>query len=130
VNAEAKDPWARAERALKTATQWAAEDPDASATRAYYAAFYAVSALFALEGRSSATHRGVDIAVHGYLVKTGRWSAGLGTAYSELLLLRQTADYGGAQHVTVADANGAVGMAEQILRAVRDEGLMPERGEE
>jgi uncharacterized protein (UPF0332 family) len=61
---EALDLWQRASRGLQTAQGIASEDPDASASRSYYAAFYAVSALFALEGKSYSKHTGVEAAVH------------------------------------------------------------------
>lgn len=43
----AADLWRRAEEALRTAEADLAVNFDAAASRAYYAAFYAVSALFA-----------------------------------------------------------------------------------
>ena len=46
MNQEAADLWERAGRALKTAEDCSEEDPDASVSRSYYAAFHAVSALF------------------------------------------------------------------------------------
>lgn len=44
----ARDAWQRAVTSLETAKQVAARDPDSAASRAYYAAFHAISALFAL----------------------------------------------------------------------------------
>ena len=64
MNREAADLWERAGRALKTAEHWSQEDPDASVSRSYYAAFYAVSALFVVEGRTFAKHAAVEAAVH------------------------------------------------------------------
>jgi hypothetical protein len=37
----------------------------------------------------------VEAAVHRDLVKSGRWDPSLARAYSELVILRQTGDYGG-----------------------------------
>ena len=68
--------------------------PDAAASRAYYAAFYAVSALFALEECDFAKHSQVRAAVHRDLVKSGRWPTERGEDYSFILRLRETADYG------------------------------------
>ena len=48
MNSEAADLWQRAVQALATAQSLASSDPDAAASRAYYAAFYAVSSWFAL----------------------------------------------------------------------------------
>jgi uncharacterized protein (UPF0332 family) len=94
-------------------------DSDAAASRAYYAAFYAVSALFALEGKTFSKHAAVEAAVHRDLVKGGRWPADLGEDYGSLWDLRITGDYGGAAHVTSSEAMKAVSAAERILRAVQ-----------
>lgn len=40
--------WQRALRTLETAKQDARTDPDSAASRAYYAAFHALTAIFAL----------------------------------------------------------------------------------
>ena len=118
MNQEAADLWERAGRALKTAEDWSEEDPDASVSRSYYAAFYAVSALFVVGGRTFAKHAAVEAAVHRDLVKSGRWDPSLGRAYSELVILRQTGDYGGGTHVSVEEAREAVAKARRILEAV------------
>lgn len=69
----AADLWERAQRSLATARMdLSAGDSDAAASRAYYAAFYAVSALFALEGKSYRKHSALDSAVHKELVHSGR----------------------------------------------------------
>lgn len=125
MNPEALDWWTRAETALSTARALVEKDPDASASRAYYAAFFAVSALFAVGGRSFRKHREVEIAVHRDLVKAGKWSTELGAAFSWLSSLRQTGDYGGGQHVSTDEAKEAVSRAERILEAVRDVSLEP-----
>jgi uncharacterized protein (UPF0332 family) len=57
MNQDARDLWTRTVRSHKTATKLVSEDPDAAASRAYYAAFYAVSALFALQGKTFTKHR-------------------------------------------------------------------------
>ena len=109
--------WKRAKRAARTASMLIEEDPDASASRAYYAAFYAVSALFAKEGRFFSKHTAVEAAVHRDLVRRGRWSETLGKAYSSLRRLRSVGDYGKGEHVSPDDASGAVKKAEMILEA-------------
>lgn len=92
--------------------------PDSCASRAYYAAFYAVSALFALEGRSFKRHSGLEAALHKDLVHAGRWPEERGKQYSHLVVLRMTADYGGGKHVSPAEARQAIEEARQILQAV------------
>lgn len=71
MNARAVDLWERAKKALLVARTALPLDPDSAASRAYYAAFYAMSARFALEGKSFRKHSGVEAAVHRELVKTG-----------------------------------------------------------
>ena len=95
-------------------------DPDASSSRAYYAAFYAVSALLAFEQRSFSKHTAIERAVHRDLVKARIWSVEQGAAFSWLANLRYTADYGGGEHVQSEDAELAVEKARLILQAVRD----------
>jgi len=96
----ASDLWQRCGEALRVAENDLAVSPDAAASRAYYAAFYAVSALFALGGQTFRTHSGVETAVHRDLVKPGTWPVPLGADYSALVDLREKGDYGGGEHVT------------------------------
>lgn len=114
----ATDLWQRAEEALRTAEADLTVSFDAVASRAYYAVFYAVSALFALEGREFVKHSAVHVAVHRDLVKSGRWPLTLGKDYSRLLRLRETGDYGGGRHVQEKEARDAVSTARRIRDAV------------
>jgi uncharacterized protein (UPF0332 family) len=112
--------WNRALRSYKTASNLIVEDPDASASRAYYAAFYAVSALFALQGKTFKRHRAVEAAVHRNLVNAGTWPVELGATFSWLVRMRNTGDYGRGIHVSADEAKEAVEKADRILKAVRD----------
>jgi uncharacterized protein len=126
---EIEDYWRRALQALQTAETLADSDPDASASRAYYAAFYAVSALLAFQGVSFSKHTAIERAVHRDLVRTGLWPADVGAGFSWLATLRYTGDYGGEEHVQPEDAKTAVDKARLILRTVRDsapEPLLPD----
>jgi uncharacterized protein (UPF0332 family) len=91
---------------------------DAAASRAYYAAFYAASALFALQGRSFAKHTALEAAVHRDLVRPGAWPTELGRGFSRLMQLRSRGDYGAERHVSPAEAEEAIRIAEDILRHV------------
>lgn len=122
MSAEVSDFWFRAIQALQTAETLVDSDPDASASRAYYAAFYAVSALFAFQEQSFTKHTALERAVHRDLVKAGHWSVELGTAFSWLASLRHTGDYGGIEHVLPEDARLAVDRARLILERVRSTG--------
>ena len=111
--------WRRAKRARQTATLLATEDCNASVSRAYYAAFYAVSALFMREGRRFRKHSGIEAAVHRDLVHTGRWSKMLGSQYSFLLDARSVGDYGGYTDVNPASVERSLQAVKDILNAVQ-----------
>ena len=122
MNEHALDLWGRAKEALATASHDLPVSPDAAASRAYYAAFNAVSALLAFRGRTFSKHSAVEAAVHRDLVKGGKWPAELGKDYSHLVGLRETGNYGGGQHVSAKDAKDAIARAHRILQAVRQAG--------
>jgi uncharacterized protein (UPF0332 family) len=69
MNQDTHELWLRAVRSYKTASKLAEEDPNAAASRAYYAAFYAASALFALQGKTFTKHRALETAIHRDLVR-------------------------------------------------------------
>jgi uncharacterized protein (UPF0332 family) len=111
--------WQRALRTLETAKQAVRIDPDSAASRAYYAAFHALTALFALRGQSFSKHSALRAAVHRDLVKGGEWSAELGEAYQVLSDLCEKADYGGVMRVSQKEAKASVDKAAEIIEAVR-----------
>jgi uncharacterized protein (UPF0332 family) len=110
--------WQRANKALTVARAVLSLDPDTAASRAYFAALYAVSAHFALEGRTFKKHSAIEAAVHRDLVKAGIWASELGEKYSMLAEMRGTGDYGTLDHVSDGEARNAVQAADDILRAV------------
>lgn len=120
MNPEGSELWSRAIQALRTATVILSEDPDAAGSRAYYAALYAISAMFAIQGKTFSRHSALEVAVHRDLVKTGNWDPDLGKDFSFLLRLRTTGDYGGGMHVSKDEAKEAIESARRILRAVQE----------
>ncbi|MBI5428390.1 MAG: HEPN domain-containing protein [Nitrospinae bacterium] len=115
------DLWARAVKTFHSANLLAPTDPDSSASRSYYAAFYAVFALFAVEGKAFKRHATLESAVHRDLVKTGRWTATLGSDYSFLRGARDTTDYGGSLHVVEDEVGESLQAALRILEAAHKE---------
>jgi uncharacterized protein (UPF0332 family) len=115
----ARDLWTRARNALKSAELLVNVSADDAASRAYYAAFHAVSAAFALRDQTFRRHGAVRAAVHREWVKTGIWSVDLGADFDAIWELRDMGDYGGRQHVATEDAVAAVEAARRILDAVR-----------
>ena len=100
MKAFAQAEWERCRRSLISAAMVAQTDPDSAASRAYYAVFHAVSAIFALEGKSFSKHSAVRAAVHRDLVGTGLIPVESGQ-YNELMDMRELGDYGGLSGVTV-----------------------------
>lgn len=118
MNDETKNLWERALQAYQTAQELTNKDPDAAASRAYYAAFYAVSALFIHGGKEFSKHSAIEAAVHRDLVKEKKVYSDFGSDYSFLRGLRDTGDYGGWTHVSSEDAHEAVQAANRILAEI------------
>jgi uncharacterized protein (UPF0332 family) len=112
--------WDRAQEALHVARHDLAVSADATASRAYYAAFYAVSAHFALAGQTFKKHSTLEAAVHRDLVKSGMWPKELGQAFSYLAQLRHKGDYSATDRVSRQQAEKAIEVANQILKAVAE----------
>jgi uncharacterized protein (UPF0332 family) len=121
LNEFVEKEYGRAERSITAARCLVEIDPDSAASRAYYAAFHAVTALFAAEQRNFTKHTAIRAAVHRDLVKAGRWSTQLGEHYDYFLDLRELGDYGGLQEVTAEAAQTAVDAAIAILENVKQE---------
>ena len=84
----------RTESALASAaSELAARRYDFAANRAYYASFYAASAVLLAAGRKFTKHSGVRGAVHQDLIKPGLLDATWGRAYDRMFEARQAADY-------------------------------------
>ena len=112
--------WDKAQEALHVARHTLAMSADATASRAYYAAFYAVSAHFALAGRTFKKHYTLEAAVHRDLIKSGAWPKELGQGFSYLVQLRYKGDYSASDRVTQEQAEKAIDVAAGILKAVAD----------
>ncbi|MEW6261718.1 MAG: HEPN domain-containing protein [Thermodesulfobacteriota bacterium] len=131
MKAESGFLWQRALRAAASVKVLLADgDPDGASSKAYYAAFHAVSALFALKGRFFSKHSAVEDAVHRELVNSGVWPKELGRFYSLLRELRQVGDYDRLTSVSVEKAHKALEAATRIIEAVHrlasDEFPLPE----
>ncbi|MEE9295686.1 MAG: HEPN domain-containing protein [Phycisphaerae bacterium] len=85
----------RADEAVASArSELGAGRPRFAINRAYYACFYAASALLLGDGRKFVRHAGVRAALHKHFVKTGRLDRTFGALYDRLFAWRQEADYG------------------------------------
>ena len=120
MNKEATALWERAQEAIQAAYTLLPVSPDRVASTAYYAAFYAVSALFVLEGKTFIRHSAIEASIHRDLVKEGRLSIEIGSFFSELNSIRHTGDYGVLEHITTEDAERSIEMAKAIIDAVKN----------
>ena len=93
---------------------------DFAAGRAYYAAFYAATALLLHDGVEMSRHSGVIAAVHQRYIKTGKLDRTEGKALNWLFEPRSVGDYGGVAHVSRTEVEQAVTAAEKFLQAVLD----------
>ena len=93
--------------------------PDFAASRAYYAVFYAASAILLAENLEFTTHTGVLRAIHLQFVKTGRLDRQFGQTINWLAELRNIGDYGELQHVPLEEAETAIAAAETFLEQIQ-----------
>jgi len=92
---------------------------DVSASRAYYAAFYAASALLLNEGLDTSKHSGVIALIHQHFVKSGKLNKEQGRNLNWLFELRSVGDYGVSLHVSQQDGQRALGIAQDFFEAVK-----------
>jgi uncharacterized protein (UPF0332 family) len=86
--------WNKALESLKAAhRELAAQGYTFAINRAYYALFYAVSALLLEEGRRFSKHSGVRAAFNRDIIRPGRLSRKHGELYNQLFRDRQEGDY-------------------------------------
>jgi len=91
---------------------------DFVASRAYYAAFYAATAVLLCEELEFSKRSGVIAFIHREFVKTGRLDKGHGKNLNWLFELRGIGDYGATVHVTQRDAERAIEVAEEFVNAI------------
>ena len=111
--------WERAQRTLASAKLLAETDPDSAASRAYYAAFHALTAAFALRDQKFSKHSAIRAALHRDLVKPGLLPPEAARDYDYLMDARETGDYGGAVQVSMEGAREAVERAGSFLAVIR-----------
>lgn len=88
--------------------------------RAYYACFYAVSAVLLKLGKRFSKHSGVRSALHEHIVKTGKLSIELGKAYDRLFENRQEGDYLELVDFEKDQVEEAIQQAETFVSAVQE----------
>jgi len=119
-NPEISSNLERAETNLKAAKDLVDKEYfDIAAARAYYAAFYAASALLLSQGIDTNKHSGVIALIHQYFVKTGKLDKDQGKNLNWLFEIRGVGDYGVSVHVASGEAYLSINIAEKFLNSVK-----------
>ena len=92
---------------------------DFAASRAYYAVFYAATAILLRKEKAFSKHSGVMAAIHKYFVKPGKLEKQVGKDLNWLFELRGLGDYGVTSHVPKEEALKAIQIAEDFVRQVK-----------
>ena len=109
----------KARRALKAAQRHLDDlDFDFAASRAYYAAFYAMEAALLTRGVTCSTHSGAIATFSERFIKTGILPAEFGAKTARLFRERQIGDYEFDVSVTGPDAEQDVQAAVTLVDAV------------
>ena len=112
--------WKMAEEALQSARmEYEAGLLHGAINRAYYAVFYAATALFVDRGLSFRKHAGVRAAVHRELIKKSVLSVEMGVLYDRLFEDRQHGDYMVLTEFEPDDVKEKIERAGAFLQAVR-----------
>jgi uncharacterized protein (UPF0332 family) len=105
-------------------------------SRAYYAMFYAVSALLAIQGIYHTRHEKLQAVFHENYVKTGKIEPAFYEMIVNVFKARLQSDYkvkrnmdGETAAAALGTAKRFVGEVERVLKA-RNEGVQPEQGTE
>jgi uncharacterized protein (UPF0332 family) len=110
----------RAQESLEAARELLRKDYyDFAASRAYYAVFYAATALLLCEELAFRKHSAVIAAIHKIFVKTGKLDKQFGKDLNWLFELRNIGDYGVTVHVPKQDAKRAIEAAQGFLEAIK-----------
>jgi uncharacterized protein (UPF0332 family) len=91
-----------------------------AASRAYYAAFYAASALLLSRDLLFGSHTGVLRAISLHFVKAGILGRQYGRDLNWLAEVRQIADYGELRNVDTSDAQAAIACAEHFITQIQE----------
>ena len=94
--------------------------PDDAASRAYYAAFHAVSALHLADGNAFSSHAQLIERFNKDFVRTGRMPTAFAKILTRLFQDRQLGDYGAPASISPEQARQDIDDARQLIAAIRD----------
>lgn len=107
----------KAQRSLDAArAHLAAGDFDFAASRAYYAAFYAMESALLREGITCSTHGGVLKSFSKHFIKPGGLPVEFGTMAARLFRERQIGDYEFDVSITPDDASQDIEISASMVR--------------
>jgi uncharacterized protein (UPF0332 family) len=110
----------KARRSLDAAKRlYKAGDYDFSASRSYYAAFYAMEAALLSQGMTYSKHTGVIGAFRKYFLKSGLMPAKLSEAIGRLFEDRSKSDYLFIETISAARAKKDLQLAGQVVCAIQ-----------
>jgi uncharacterized protein (UPF0332 family) len=116
---EIAEAWRRAKDSLEAAQELLGlRRYDIAASRAYYAAFYAATALLLSAGKEFLRHSGVITHMHKDYIRTGLLPQEMGRILNWLFSLRNVGDYGGPAHVDPEQAEVAVMSTRRFVEAI------------
>lgn len=111
----------RSRNALDAATNLFEDEYfDFAASRAYYAAFYAASALLLNEGLETKKHSSVIALIHQHFVKNKKLPVEQGKNLNWLFELRSIGDYGGVIRLSFEEAQRAIQVSASFMDSVDD----------
>ncbi len=111
----------RADEAINAAMELVKDEFfDSAASRAYYAAFYAATALLLKNEMEFKKHGGVISTIHLKFVKTGILDKEFGKDLNWLFELRDIGDYGVTMHVQRKDAEDAIKAAKRFVDKINE----------
>ena len=95
------------------------EHYDFSASRSYYAVFYAATSLLIDADKKFGKHSGVIAAIHQDFIKTEKLDKHFGRDLNWLFELRGIGDYGVTIHVKKDEAGEAIRVAQEFVQAAK-----------
>ena len=92
---------------------------ESAANRIYYAVFHAISALLIHAGFSVKSHRGVMALFGEHFVRTGIFTKSDGTLFSDLVIMRDNADYNCFYEATEEKLNPYIEPTRQLIEKIK-----------
>ncbi|MBO4673125.1 MAG: HEPN domain-containing protein [Bacteroidaceae bacterium] len=92
---------------------------ESAANRIYYAVFHAISALLIHEGFSVKSHRGLMALFGEHFVRTGIFTKADGTLFSDLVIMRDNADYNCFYEATEEKLSPYIEPTRQLIEKIK-----------